>query len=563
MTTKGIVRSVFAWFGGIVSSAIILGILFFIVVSFYIFASVVTLNSFFYVFLLLSLLTDGLFILTHIYRRRQRDKKMYFYPAKLTVVIACYNGEDVIEETIKNAHVHVPLDQIIVVSDASTDRTAEVARATGARVIVNETNLQKVGSIHAAMPHVRTPYVLILDDDTLIGQTFIPTSLLDDGYAAVAFNVMPVAENTFINKLQRFEYRLSMQISKNMRATKGAIGNVSGAIGLFRTTDLKRQVTMHSGQFAGEDEQRTLLAHLHSEGKGVAYTDSLVLTQAPANYQQLLKQRAFSWSLSIPELFVLYWRVLLSPKFNHLLKADKAYLMYIYLTDPLRILFFWAMVLRPANMMLAYGFYLMLNILIWLRLGRKDEFKVVLLMPLYTLGMTVCRFIAHFYWLKEKSRYLLRKLHRPVTERLLLAEYAVVFLVIAGSWALSANRFMNDMQLFRKIQSQELTSNEDTFRYEQSYGLVNVAEAPPDADYLMVTVSQGDNMRAIAHRAVDKLVTERPELIQQITPYERRWKVDAWLERRLSEADVTSGGLRVSKGLVVQAIAAGQKESQQ
>lgn len=554
------VRSVATWISRLLSSSIILGILFFIVVSFYVFSSIITLNSFFYVFLLLSLLTDGIFILIHIYRRSGGHRKLSFNPSKLTVVIASYNGEDVIEDTIQNAKAHVPAKQIIVVSDASTDRTAEVARATGVRVLINSRNLHKVGSINTAMAHVGTPYVLILDDDTLIGETFIPTSLLDDGYSAVAFNVMPVEGHTFINKLQRFEYRISMQVSKNLRAAKGAIGNVSGAIGLYHTKDLLNQVALHSGQFAGEDEQRTLLAHLYGKGKGITYTDSLVLTKPPETYLQLFRQRAFSWSLSSPELFTLYWRVLLSPRFHYLLKADKAYLVYIYLTDPLRILFMWSMFMRPANILLAYGFYLVLNTTIWIRLGRKDSFGVILLMPVYTLGLTICRFIAHFYWLKEKSKYLARRLYRPVHGRRLLIEYTLVFFVILGSWLLSVKHFIGDVHLFQKMQSEQLTSNEGVFHYEPASGAALVAQAPPDAPYFIIPIDTGDNSRAIAHKAVTQFTTEHPELLTVVLNDDLRWKIDAWLEDRLPAYDPSApqAGVTINKDLIMQAITAVQ-----
>lgn len=561
-TMRG-VCSVLVWMTKLFASSIILGILFFIVVSFYIFSSIITLNSFFYVFLLLSLLTDGLFILVHLPRRGRPHPHLSFNPKKLTVVIACYNGEDVIEETIQNAKVHVPAKQIIVVSDASTDRTAEVARAMGARVIVNPRNMQKVRSINAGVAQVKTPYVLIVDDDTLIGQTFIPTSLLDDGYSAVAFNVMPVAENTLINRLQQFEYRTSMQISKNLRASKGAIGNVSGAIGLFRTKDLQDQVLLHSGQFAGEDEQRTLLAHLYAEGKGVTYIDSLVLTKAPQTYRQLFRQRAFSWALSTPELLALYWRVLLSSKFHYLLKADKAYLMYIYLTDPLRILFLWTIFMRPASALTAYGFYFALNTIVWLRLGRKDSFGTVLVMPFYTLGLTICRFIAHFYWLEEKSRYLARKLHRPVQGRRLLVEYTLVLLIIAGSWGLSVRHFMGDINLFHKLQSEQLTGDGSAFRYQPVSGTAYVADAPPGASYLVVAVEAGDNSRAIAHKAVEKYAAEHPEVLNAIFNDDLRWKIDTWLGGRLPTYDPRGlgAGVKVDDDLIRQAIAAALGET--
>jgi cellulose synthase/poly-beta-1,6-N-acetylglucosamine synthase-like glycosyltransferase len=513
-------------------SSVILAILTFIVVNFYIFSSIVNLNTFFYAFLLLSLLTDGLFVFIHLPRRLQGNKqKTYFNPNKLTIVIASYNGEDVIGKTIKEAAVHVPYDQIIVVSDASTDKTAEVARATGARVIVNEKNLHKVGSINAAMLKVKTPYVLILDDDTLIGKTFIPTSLLDEGFTAVAFNVMPVKEKTLINQLQSFEYRLTMQISKNMRSATGAIGNISGAIGLYQTDDLIKQISLHSGQFAGEDEQRTLLAHMYGQGKGITYTDSLVLTLPPTTYRDLFKQRAFSWSLATPELFMLYWRLILSPRFHYLLKAEKGYLIYIYLTEPLRILFLWTLFIKPNHLLITYAFYAALNLIIWLRIGAKDNLQAVLLSPLYALGLTICRIIGYFYWLKVKGIYLAKGLYKQATGRHLILEYAVVFSIITASWAVSIQHFRQDMNLFHKIRTDSLTSNERAFNYDSTPSAFASLVASTDSDEsIPVAIEQGDSLRAIAHKAVDKYIAEHPDTILLES---KRWEVDMTIAAQL------------------------------
>lgn len=557
-------RAFISWATGAMSSGIILGILFFILVNFYVFSSIVNLNSFFYAFLLLSLLTDGAFLLVHLPRKRKMTARdVSLDPSKLTIVIASYNGADVIEATVRDANVHVPLKQIIVVSDASTDNTAEVATKTGARVIVNEKNLHKVGSINAALRHVLTPYVLIVDDDTLIGGTMLPTSLLDEGYTAVAFNVMPMAHKTLINELQRFEYRTSMQVGKHLRGMSGAIGNVSGAIGLYRTTDLRRQIKMHSGQFAGEDEQRTLLAHLYGEGKGITYTDSLVLTQAPDTYESLFRQRAFSWSMSTPELFVLYWRVLLSTKFHYLLKAEKAYLVYIYLTDPLRILFCWTLFLHPAHLTLAYGFYTLLNLIIWARLGFKDSLRSVLLMPIYSLGLTLARFIGNFYWFLEKSRYLFRRLHKKAEERHLVMEYVTIFTVIAASWFVSATHFRSEMNIFQNIRSQRLTSNEAAFSYNSTPvpSSNTVYTAPADASYVVVTIEQGDTSRALAHKAIESLVATQPSITltdgQQVAA-ENQLSIDMPIVTN----DKVNTTFQVDKTLITAAITAAQGSQQ-
>ena len=256
-----------------------------LIMALFIFDRSHALGSFVWKFVFITLLTDFLYLSLHLFRRGVNHSDLSFDPTKLTIIIACYNGEDIIKETIDNALVHVNRNQIIVASDSSTDRTAKTAANLGVRAYENKRNVNKAFTISNIVRHVETPYVLILDDDTLIGKTFIPTSLLDDGYSAVSFNVMPVAENTIVNKLQTFEYRKSMFLSKYLRARTGTVGNISGAIGLYRTEDLRHQSTRHSGQFGGEDEQRTALLHIYTKGKGVTYTDSLVETKAPPHFQ--------------------------------------------------------------------------------------------------------------------------------------------------------------------------------------------------------------------------------------------------------------------------------------
>lgn len=545
-----------SWVHQVLASTVIVAILIFIVLNFYIFSSIVNLNTFFYAFLVLSLLTDGLFILSHLPRRTKPDKDgLAFTAKKLTVVIACKNGAEVIAETIKGAAVHVPPNQIIVVSDGSTDATAQIARDCGVQVIENKVNLHKVRSINLAMESVTTPYVLILDDDTLIGKTFIPTSLLDDGYTAVAFNVMPTKVRTLINELQQFEYRSTMQMSKHLRAKTGAIGNVSGAIGLYRSADLRRQIKLHSGQFAGEDEQRTLLAHMYGEGKGITYTDSLVETIAPATWLDLLKQRAFSWSLALPEQLVLYIRVILSPRYHYLLKAEKAYLVYVYLTEPLRILFFWALVLRPQHMAIAYVFYVALNFVVWLRLGRKDSFKAVLLSPIYALLLTACRMVGYFYWIKVKTKYLANRLHRHASERSLILEYTFTFAVIIASWAISLNHFRSEMHLFNKIRTDNLTDNEQAFNYTSTTSPVTstIANTPVSGESITVLIESGDTPRALAHKALDKYIATE----NVIVPDAQRWAVDMQVAANLPQSVTlqTNTALQVPKSTVTQAIA--------
>ena len=213
--------------------------------------------------------TDGLLL---VFTAGRRPAAAGAAPATVqpdvSVIIACYNGADVIAETLDHLVVHVRPENIIVVSDRSTDDTAQVARSRGVRVLENRFNRNKALSVSRAAPLVTTPYTLIVDDDTLLGPDLLPVELLEQGAAAVAFDVMPIETGTLINRIQTFEYRKSMVLGKAMMSDLGAVANVSGAVGLFRTADLQRQSARHSGHFPGEDLQRTLLAHLESEGRG-------------------------------------------------------------------------------------------------------------------------------------------------------------------------------------------------------------------------------------------------------------------------------------------------------
>jgi cellulose synthase/poly-beta-1,6-N-acetylglucosamine synthase-like glycosyltransferase len=386
-------------------------------------------------FVLLAIAVDGVYVLIHLPRKRVKHQELSFDPKKLTVLIACYNGEEILPETIRQAMVHVPAEQIVVISDASTDKTAEVARSFGVQVVINKRNVNKAFSVSNASKHIATPYTLVLDDDTLIGKTLIPTNLMDNGYSAVAFNVLPVYTGKLVNKFQMFEYRKSMVMGKSLRGNVGAIGNVSGAIGLFRTKDLQHQATRHSGQFGGEDQQRTSFVHLLSTGRGVTYTESAVYTQVPDTWRSLIRQRSFRWNLSLPELFVTYSRIVISPRHHYLLKAEKLYQMYLYLTDPVRMLFFWVLFLNPLRLVQLVWFYALLNVATWFKIGRKDPLWVALAYPVYSLLENICRYVAHFYWFKIKYEYVFKhKFHRLVPDRRLRLEYAVIVALILPVW---------------------------------------------------------------------------------------------------------------------------------
>lgn len=88
----------------------------------------------------------------------------------VSAVIPAYNEEGTIGDIVAVLSQVKEISEIIVVSDGSTDATAEVARRSGANVIELAQNMGKGGAMMIGAKASMSDYVLFLDAD-LIGLT--------------------------------------------------------------------------------------------------------------------------------------------------------------------------------------------------------------------------------------------------------------------------------------------------------------------------------------------------------------------------------------------------------
>jgi dolichol-phosphate hexosyltransferase len=90
---------------------------------------------------------------------------------KISVVIPCYNEEDGIRHTI--GMLPECVDEIVVVDNNSTDRTSEVAKSLGARVVF-ETRKGYGAAYKAGLPAVTGDVTVTLDGDGTYPAAQIP-----------------------------------------------------------------------------------------------------------------------------------------------------------------------------------------------------------------------------------------------------------------------------------------------------------------------------------------------------------------------------------------------------
>lgn len=219
----------------------------------------------------------------------------------VSVVIAGHNEEDAIIACIDSllAQSLVP-DEIIVVSDGSTDSTRAVTRALlrqGKIQGAHGTDLRagKAAAVNLGIRQAHGAIVLNVDCDCSFDRHAvrnIVAPFADPEVGAVAGNIMVRnADTTLIAGFQAIEYLLGLSLGKRAQDLLGQVSCASGAFGAFRRDALQAVGGLDAG--GGEDLDLTL--RLRAEGYVVRFAAAAIgYTDVPATPQSLARQR-FRW----------------------------------------------------------------------------------------------------------------------------------------------------------------------------------------------------------------------------------------------------------------------------
>jgi len=170
----------------------------------------------------------------------------------VTVLVPAHNEEATIGQTITSALKQA--DRVLVVADNCTDGTVTAARAAGAEVIETVGNTdKKAGALNHGMPFVDSEFVLVMDADTELGESFVEVALdrlTDPSIGAVGGTFFARSETNMLQRMQANEYARYM---REIARRKGARANVlTGAGSMFRASVLTQvRVARSTGTLPG------------------------------------------------------------------------------------------------------------------------------------------------------------------------------------------------------------------------------------------------------------------------------------------------------------------------
>ncbi|MFA6284920.1 MAG: glycosyltransferase family 2 protein [Parcubacteria group bacterium] len=162
----------------------------------------------------------------------------------ITIVVPAYNEEDSIGATISNLKLQtVPIEEIIVVDDCSSDGTGEISREMGVTVIRTHKNQgSKAMAQNYVIPQIVSDLIVTIDADTILAPDAIEKTLPwfnSPKTASVCGFVIPQKVETLWERGRFIEYVFGISLHKRAQQNIGLVMVSSGCFSVFRTELLK------------------------------------------------------------------------------------------------------------------------------------------------------------------------------------------------------------------------------------------------------------------------------------------------------------------------------------
>ena len=268
------------------------------------------------------------FLLMSLVLRPDAARRTPAYWPSITILIAAYNEEELIAETLRSiAALDYPGElEVLVLDDGSTDGTAGVVNAAGTlfpaggdkrmELVANAKNRGKAQVLNDGLQRASHELIITIDADTLLEKGCIVS--LVEHLAASHPDTMAIAGTVFtansfdswVTKAQQWDYFHGIAAVKRMQAMYHGTLVAQGAFSIYR----KRALLELGGwpDTVGEDIVLTW-AMLKKDYRIGHAEDAIAWTHAPEKFGALARQRK-RWARGMIEALAIHRSLLRKPR---------------------------------------------------------------------------------------------------------------------------------------------------------------------------------------------------------------------------------------------------------
>jgi poly-beta-1,6-N-acetyl-D-glucosamine synthase len=228
----------------------------------------------------------------------------------LTVIVPAYNEAESIADTIRSLQAQtVPIAEIIVVDDCSTDETGARARELGVTVLTPPENTgSKAGAQNFALERVSTELTMALDADTTLAPDAVELLLaaFDEPEVAAACGfVVPRHVNTVWERGRYIEYLFAFTFYKPIQDFYQKPLISSGCFSVYRTGILRANGGWSTRTLA---EDMDLTWSFYQAGHRVRFIPEAVCCPIEPRTFAFMRKQLRRWSHGFMQNVQLHWR---------------------------------------------------------------------------------------------------------------------------------------------------------------------------------------------------------------------------------------------------------------
>ncbi len=226
----------------------------------------------------------------------------------VTILVPAHNEAEHIEATVRAAvEQSRPADRVLVVADACTDNTADIARAAGAEVIEASCG-RKAGAQNVGLNVIDTDLIVGVDADTQLAPDALQIMvehLEATGADGTCATVLPLQRGGLFVRSRRFEYALARAWWKWAQAQVGRVYVLSGC-GFAIRTEALRAIGGFSDRHISEDTHTTW--QLYRAGFKLTYTPAALSYSLEPETLASYRGQIRRWSAGSFQVMAEYWR---------------------------------------------------------------------------------------------------------------------------------------------------------------------------------------------------------------------------------------------------------------